>query len=138
MATYLHVELFFSLLSCYLTAAMNTLADIQVKDSSQRVLCTFLNDPINTEQACTIWYGPQGEDCMSTSQTSKSESNAVTVGLPLDLNENLKYCFSVKAASTGVHSVIVEGTFVSGKLAKEHQYHILYAKLKLPFCYVSL
>ena len=108
---------------------MNALVDIEVKEGSQRFICTFMNDPINTEQACTIWYGPQGKDCLSTSQTSKSESNTVTVGLPLDQDENLEYCFSVKA-STGAHSVIVEGTFVSGNvLAKEASmnYHISYA-----------
>ena len=93
---------------------MNRVADINVVQTSQRIFCTFFNNGLNmVERNCSVQYGVTGDSCRSSSQTSKSLSRTVVVGLPLSEDEKLEYCF-IATADNGTHSVIIEGSFISG------------------------
>ena len=94
---------------------MNRVADINVVQTSQRIFCTFPDNGLNIERNCSVLYGMTGDSCRSSSQTSKSLSRTVVVGLPLSEDETLEYCF-IATADNGTHAVIIEGSFISGIL----------------------
>ena len=93
---------------------MNNYVEVDVRQATHKVVCKFLNHKSTSEKKCNILYGPVGGNCRSLSQASKSLSDTVTIGLPLDEDREIDYCFSV-IANNGTVTVIVEGTFNVGK-----------------------
>ena len=63
-----------------------------------------------------------GGDCRASSQASRSLSNSVTIGLPLEQDTEQDYCFSV-TASNGTFTAIVEGTFKTGIIFMPYNYY---------------
>ena len=92
---------------------INHFVRVDVVLTAKIVVCVFFNQQSNREKLCSIEYGPVGGDCRTSSQASRSLSNSVTVGLPLEQDTEQDYCFSV-TASNGTFTAIVEGTFKTG------------------------
>ena len=78
-----------------------------------RIVCTFHDQQSSVkENTCSILYGPMGSNCATTSQSSRSSSDSVIIGLPLEDIEQ-EYCFNI-TASNGLFTTIVEGIFKKG------------------------
>lgn len=99
-----------------MTAEVNRFVDVDVKQSSYRVTCTFLYPKLSNinKNYCSILYGQLGGNCRTLSQASSKLSDIVTIGLPLEEDLEMEYCFSV-TASNGTFTAIVEGTFKVGE-----------------------
>ena len=96
------------------TAESFHFVNVDIMQASDCVACTFHHQRIsvNKEKTCSIAYGPVGSNCNTTSQWSRSFSDSVVIGLPLEDIEQ-DYCFRV-TASNGFLTAIVEGTFKKG------------------------
>ena len=103
-----------------MTAEVNRFVDIEVRQTSYRVTCTFLYPKVASIKNCSILYGPLGGNCRTSSQASSSLSDIVTIGLPLEDELEMEYCFSVTACN-GNFTAVVEGTFKVGERIKSRQ-----------------
>ena len=57
-------------------------------------------------------YGLQEDGCRELSQSSKSSSDSVHIGIPTDEKFQSEYCFTV-TASNETFTAVVEGTLVA-------------------------
>ena len=104
--------MFFSTL--FKIAEINRFVDVDIIQASNRVVCTFHNQQssVNKEKTCSILYGTVGNNCKTSNQLSRSFSDSVAIGLPLEDIEQ-DYCFSI-IANNGFLIYTVEGTFKKG------------------------
>ena len=88
----------------------NTFVSVVFDLITNSIVCNFHNQIGGSKRFCNIDYGPEGESCSSYSQTSRSTSDVVRIGLPLQLTSTGQYCFSL-TGNNGTYAAVVEGIF---------------------------
>ena len=116
---------------------MNNFVDIDFNSGTTTIICTFLNQPMDTIKQCSIniTYGPNCGQQLG-SYTSEGIGDSVSSPeLPL-LEDVSEYCFTVTARSNNV-TVSVEGTLnlFSNIIGRKKYNHGFCRKAILP-CFI--
>ena len=115
---------------------VNNFVDINFNSETTTIICTFLNQPVDTTKQCSfnITYGPNCDQQLGSYTSEGTGDSVSSPELPL-LEDVSEYCFTVTARSNNV-TVSVEGTLnlievfnVIGKSITNSKGKILYPVL---------
>ena len=89
---------------------MNNFVDINFDSETTTIICTFLNQPMDTTKECSfnVTYGPDCGQLLGLYTSMGTGDSVSSPELPL-IEDISEYCFTVTARSNNV-TVSVEGT----------------------------
>jgi hypothetical protein len=120
----------------YVVGGINSFVDINFNSEMTTIICTFLNQPMDTIKECSIniTYGPNCGQLLGLYTNVGTGDSVSSPELPL-IEDVSEYCFTVTARNNN-ETVSVEGTLnlfdVSNVIGKE----ITYSVEKLLPCFI--
>ena len=96
------------------TEFVNQFVTLTLELPFNQLICSFIYQQTTEfiSKSCSIIYGLPEDNCRGFSQSSKSFSNDVYVGLPISNQVSSHRCFTV-TATNGTFIALVEGSFVT-------------------------